>query len=1470
MPLTVNELPVITSATATPTTACHNAVVDLTASSIVSGPQTLPAGYCATNNSGGTGTFVNNVVFGTISNNSAASNPVAAPYYTNYTATTNVQPGQTYPLTITTGPAGTYTGAIISVWIDFNRDGVLAATEWQQVAVNQAAGTTSITNITVPLTAQMGLTKMRIRTRGNGNVNGSGDACTFMGSGETEDYLVNIQSQPAVPYSYTWNSTPVVNTMVGTTVVTNITSAPTTQTWTVTATEAATGCVNTMTTAPVTIQPALLAPVATNSTHCGTQVPTASVVDPNNFTTPTFNWYATPTSTTALQSTTASTFGSTVGTTSTLYVTTTNPSTGCQSGPIPIVVTVAPAPALTLSATTATNCSNLPTSLVTLVDGATSFDTYTWTNATTVAGTQTAGYTFNPANPAPNTPATVTTYVLTAVQTTGQLCQNQATVVVSTNALPLISSTTATPTAVCSGGTVNLTAASSTFTPITAVPGPASTGSNTTTSYPTPFGNYWWGAKQQFLYTAAELTAAGFTAGTINSLAFNVTTPATTTLTDYAISMKNTTVTALTTTFETGLTQVYFNAAYTPSALTGFANNTINLTPFNWDGTSNVVIDICFNNAAYTTNAVATWTTAFTGAAHFYNADAPGVCASTTIGTVTNNRPMIQFTGTTGINYTPTLAWSWPALSLNGSTASTVVSNPSTSNITASYTVQATNTVTGCSNTNTTAPVTIWALPTINAGNDILVCSNNATEQVTVTATGAGATGSYAWTAPVAGVQNGVPFTASATGTFSVIGTDGNGCINYDTLQLTFSTVPPANAGLDQAICIGQTATFNATGLAPYNWSMTNYANSGLTGAVTNSPVIVVTPTAAGTYTYQVNVSNGVGCTNTDAATLTVYALPVVNAGVDQTICNASPVIIAGSGALSYAWNNGVTNATPFFPSSTATYTVVGTDVNGCQNQDQVIVNVLPQPIVLGGLDQTICAGTPIILNASTTSATPTAVTGFQWSNNVPNNTQYVPTNSATLTVTATGANGCTNQDQILVTVLALPTVNAGLDFTVCAGLSATLNASGAVSYAWNNGVTQGIPFYPNATQTYTVVGTGANGCTNNDQVLVAVSTGPTVNLSAPQTVCANTPASISAAVQNSLGGFWTTTNGTGVISPNVTNGTVTYTPATTDPVVVNLTYVATNACGSASQNTTVTVLPIPVVNAGPDFAVCQGTSATLTATGTGFLTWTTPNVTNGVAFVPATTATYNVVATGFNNCTNNDQVTVTVLALPDVNAGVNQTICSGESVTLNGEGAVSYQWNGGAANGVAFAPSTTATYTVTGTGVNGCENTDQVSVVVNATPVATISVVNDVTLAATPAGMNYQWINCASGTDVPNGSTANFTAIENGSYAVIVTSAQGCSDQSDCEVIDAVGLDQIAAIEMSVNPNPTAGDLTINMPTELSAQAQVFDAQGKLVLDASNVSNGSVLNLVNMTTGVYMVRITAADSVQTFRVVKQ
>jgi hypothetical protein len=352
------------------------------------------------------------------------------------------------------------------------------------------------------------------------------------------------------------------------------------------------------------------------------------------------------------------------------------------------------------------------------------------------------------------------------------------------------------------------------------------------------------------------------------------------------------------------------------------------------------------------------------------------------------------------------------------------------------------------------------------------------------------------------------------------------------------------------------------------------------------------------------------------------------------------------------------------------------------------------------------------------------------------------------------------------------------------------------------------------------------------------------------------------------MGGFWTTSNGTGVISPNVSNGTVTYTPSANDPVVVNLTYVASNACGNVSQSTSLTVLPIPTVNAGPDIASCAGLPVTLSATGNGFLTWNN-GVTNNLAFVPTTSGTYTVTAVGANNCANTDQMNVTVLALPDVNAGADQTVCSGSNVTLTGSGANSYAWNNGVVNAIAFAPNTTQTYTVTGTAINGCQSSDNVVVTVNATPVALVSIIDDVTLAAAPAGMNYQWINCGSGTDIPAATTAQFTATVNGAYAVIVTSLQGCEDVSDCITIDAVGLDQMNISEMNVFPNPTNGEVNVSLPENATVTVQIFDAQGKLVAEQANVSNNDKLNISNVTPGVYMVRLSAENAVQTFRVVK-
>jgi hypothetical protein len=631
-----------------------------------------------------------------------------------------------------------------------------------------------------------------------------------------------------------------------------------------------------------------------------------------------------------------------------------------------------------------------------------------------------------------------------------------------------------------------------------------------------------------------------------------------------------------------------------------------------------------------------------------------------------------------------------------------------------------------------------------------------------------------------------------------------------------------------------------------------------------------------GTYNfYAQGELNGCSSFTRQLVPVTIQAPTIVANMQTAIVCPGDFLTLSATGGLSYSWSNGAGQNTPFIPAPTAyvagtqSYVVNGFDVDGCANQDTVIVTVKPQPIFNAGFDQSVCAGTPVILNGSTTQQTATAVTSILWSNGITNNTQFVPTASGVLTATATGANGCTTQDQVTITVLALPSVNAGIDQTICAGTGVTLTATGAASYSWNNGINQGITFYPTVSQIYTVTGIGANGCVNQDQVQVNISNGPAVTVSAPQTVCANTSAAFSAFPQNALGGYWST-NGSGTILPNTSSAAINYIPSVNDPQVVTLTYVATNACGNASNATTVNVLTLPTLNAGVDQAVCEGSSVVLNAASNGSVTWLASNVNNGVAFVPAATATYTAVATGANNCTIQDQLVVTVLPLPDVSAGADITICSGTDVILVGAGAVDYSWNNGVSNGVSFTPNATSIYTVTGTAANGCSSSDQVLVTVNSTPQAVATILNSNTLEATPAGMNYQWINCTSGTDVPNASFVTFNALENGTYAVIVTSLEGCSDQSDCITLDAVGVDQIADIVMSVQPNPTSGDLNISMPSDLTASAQVFDAQGKLVIDQTNVSNGSVLNLMNMTTGVYMIRITAADSVQTFRVVKQ
>ena len=143
--------------------------------------------YCTPTNSGGS--CLTNVNINTLNNTTVGCS--GGTNYSQQTATTTLSLGVTYNISLTCDAA-----AITSVWFDWNQNGSYEVSEWVQPYIN---ATTGSVQVTVPVTAVQGNTGMRVRSRAVGNINGAGDACTAFGSGETEDYVINIGPLPTCP-----------------------------------------------------------------------------------------------------------------------------------------------------------------------------------------------------------------------------------------------------------------------------------------------------------------------------------------------------------------------------------------------------------------------------------------------------------------------------------------------------------------------------------------------------------------------------------------------------------------------------------------------------------------------------------------------------------------------------------------------------------------------------------------------------------------------------------------------------------------------------------------------------------------------------------------------------------------------------------------------------------------------------------------------------------------------------------------------------------------------------------------------------------------------------------------------------------------------------------------------------------------------------------------------------------------------
>ena len=214
-----------------------------------------------------------------------------------------------------------------------------------------------------------------------------------------------------------------------------------------------------------------------------------------------------------------------------------------------------------------------------------------------------------------------------------------------------------------------------------------------------------------------------------------------------------------------------------------------------------------------------------------------------------------------------------------------------------------------------------------------------------------------------------------------------------------------SNAGADFTVCKGDTISLSGTGTGgnTYNWNL---------GITNNNPFVINTTT---TYTY--TAVGQFNCFATDQVVVTVNQ-PQVNAGPNQTVCAGTAVTLTGSGSTALSWDNNVINGASFTPDSTQTYTVSGTDANGCFGTDQVLVAV-NAPLINAGSDVTICAGDSLQLTA-------TGVQSPSWNNNISDSQPFAPTTTTTYQVNGTDANGCAGTDQ--VTVVVNPTATTVLN----------------------------------------------------------------------------------------------------------------------------------------------------------------------------------------------------------------------------------------------------------------------------------------------------------------------------------------------------------------------------------------------------------------------------------------------------------
>ncbi len=651
----------------------------------------------------------------------------------------------------------------------------------------------------------------------------------------------------------------------------------------------------------------------------------------------------------------------------------------------------------------------------------------------------------------------------------------------------------------------------------------------------------------------------------------------------------------------------------------------------------------------------------------------------------------------------------------------------------------------GCTNEDI-VNVNVFALPTVDAGGNLTFCEG---KDVTINATSSSQI--FEW------FKDGVPYSAidlsfvtNQPGKYKIVASNDIGCKVADSLIVTRNLLPVVNLGTDKTGCINSDVPLTGpTGNNyQYQWFFNGTAITGGQSIDVSNP---------GTYSLQVTDANN--CSNIDFINVDFKPGPsVLLSDVNIEICDGETYNLeATTTATKIEWlRNGQVIAGQtgkiLAVTQAGTYTIKATGSVGGGSECTVeeVATAIVNPVLAVNIrDTTACEGTPITITSNVTAFKYT----WKLGNAVVANTKsYSPTTAGTYTLEVETQKGCKSSDNAIVTFSARPSVLIPATGEYCKGQSLNITGqSNGNTFRWlqNNQAIAGatsLTYVINKAGTYVLEATFNGACPRTDTIVVTERALPVVGLGADKTLCPNDSIVLDAG---NAGSTYDWSNGAESQKITIKNNGIAGT--------TTLNLIVTNTFGCTAKDT-IAITNRPVVNvnlAASAPGICGGDSVTLTATGGLTYTWEGPQGSfdlkspDKIIVFPSSTATYKVIAG--DDCPGNRDTAsreIKLFPLPAVSAGGDTCVILGRTIKLKATGGAFYTWeadativSGANTSSPVVQPEEPTTYVVSIKDVNGCIQTDSVSVCIIEDPLSLLKPVDAITPNADGFNDNLEFI---------------------------------------------------------------------------------------------------------------------------------